>query len=174
MNRNLQRILLVPHDGKPPRTVTRPPGNVYSPGFGPQSDVLVTGNSGASLQLWSLPDLREVRRIEMGGVGSLGYFKGGSLYTRTRMAQGDRHRLFRSWSLPGGEAKTLGTVDLDGITDWRIDPTGRSLAYPSAHSVYLLPGTYQVWIVRPKMLQELGFHTTSDTILFSPTTPHIE
>ena len=101
--------------------------------------MLVAGGSGASLQLWSLPDLREVRRVEMGGVGSVGFFRGGSLYTLTQMAEGDRHRLFRSWSLPGGEARTLGTVDWDGIADASIDPAGRSLAYASGHSVSLLP-----------------------------------
>jgi WD40 repeat protein len=138
-NEDLQQIVLVPSDGGPPRTVPRPQGNVHSLGFGRQSDVLVTGGSGASLQLWSLPDLREGRSVEVGGAGSVGYFRSGRLFTQTEMEQGDRHRLFRSWSLPRGEATILGTVDWDGITGASVDPAGRSFAYASGHAVHLLP-----------------------------------
>lgn len=36
--------------------------------FGPRSDLLVTGGSGQSLRFWSLPDLREIRTVELGGL----------------------------------------------------------------------------------------------------------
>jgi hypothetical protein len=44
--------------------------------LGPQSDILFTPGPGESLQLWSLPDLREVRRAELKGLGSEGFVRG--------------------------------------------------------------------------------------------------
>ncbi len=65
---NQTRILLFPSDGGPPRALplppTRSPGGVLE--FGPRSDLLITGGSGHTLKFWSLPDLREVRTVNLG------------------------------------------------------------------------------------------------------------
>jgi len=101
--------------------------------------MLVAGGPGTSLRLSSLPALREVGRLELGGVGSWGWIAAGRLLTGTRMARGARSFLMRSWTLPNGEVRTLGTVDFEGIADASPDPAGPSLAYASGRSVYLRP-----------------------------------
>jgi serine/threonine protein kinase/WD40 repeat protein len=132
------RILLFPRDGGTPRSVPPPPdASVSALGFSAQSDVLVTGGSGQSLRFWSLPDLREVRRVELGGVESAGWFGAGKLVTMTRMAPGDRDRRMRSWSLPGGEGKALATVVGEGLAAADVDPEGPAFLYASGRSVYL-------------------------------------
>ena len=51
-----RRVLLFDRDGGPPRTLPRQPdGTAHVVAFGPRSDLLVTGGSGQSLRLWSLP-----------------------------------------------------------------------------------------------------------------------
>ena len=58
--------------------------------FGPRGDLLVTGGSGSSLRFWSLPELEEIRSVELGGrvTGSVG--RGEKLLTYTRMDDAER------------------------------------------------------------------------------------
>jgi serine/threonine protein kinase/WD40 repeat protein len=139
-NRTLQRVLLFSQDGGAPVSIPRPPdAKAAARGFGPQSDLFVSAGPGTSLRFLSVPGLQEIRRIELGGVGSGSLFGGGKLFTNTWMAEGDRHTLFRSWSLPEGEPTTLGTIDWQGVSSASLDPTGHALAYASGRSIYLRP-----------------------------------
>ena len=130
------RILLLPHDGGAPRTVPHPQNEVRSLAFGPQSDRLIAGGRSASLPLWSVPDLRELPRFELGGVGSAVLLGGGRLYAVTERAAGDPHRLVRSWTEPGQGGETLGTFEWNGA-DFSLHPAGRSLVTVSGRSVHL-------------------------------------
>jgi WD40 repeat protein len=138
-NDTIRRLLLFPWDGGAPRHV--PPrssdANAAVLGFGPQSDLLVSGGPGASVRFWSLPALQEIRRVELGGVRSEGWFGGGMLFTQTQMAPGDEQRRIRGWSLPGGEPRSLGTVDWHGVSWTSFDSEGHRLAYSSGRSVHL-------------------------------------
>jgi WD40 repeat protein len=133
-----QRILLLPRAGGPPRCLPPlPDGNVFALAFSPKSDVLVTGGSGQSLRFLSLPDLREVRRVDLGGVRTWGRGSGGRLLTLTWMYQNDEHPLVRAWPLPEGEPQALGRqsgfFDLDAAGNWGAYGRGRTLfAHPPA------------------------------------------
>ncbi len=130
-----QQILLFSRDGGPPRAVPRSPdGNVFALAFGPRGDVLVTGGPGSSLRFWALPGLREIRSAELGGLGSWGFSKGGSLLTWTRMEGGDSF-LYRSWPLPDGEPTILGTFAFPD--PWDFDLGGTAFAYGRNREVHL-------------------------------------
>jgi len=132
------RVVLFPQDGGPPLMLPRPPeGNAEALDFGPGSDTLVTNGPGASLRLVSLPDLREVRRFELGGAGSTGWVSNGELLTLTRITPDGRHQLLRSWPIPQGEPRILATLDTSGLTSWKLDRTGRWLVYVQDRTLYL-------------------------------------
>jgi WD40 repeat protein len=119
-------VLLFAADGGPARSLPPSPEGCPSVfGFSPEGDLLVTGGPGQSLRLLSLPDLREIRRIDLGGVLSWGSVSQGRLLTVTRMARGDEHPLIRTWPLPEGEPQTLGRQDWSG--GWSA--AGRWIAY---------------------------------------------
>ncbi len=84
-NNTTGRALLLPRDGGTPRFLPRPPdGNASAFAFGPQGDLLVMPGGGASLRLHSLPDLHEIRSIELGGSRSRGWVSDGALFTMTK------------------------------------------------------------------------------------------
>jgi WD40 repeat protein len=105
-----RQILLFPQDGGPPLVLPRPPdGNARALDFGPNGDLLITGGSGESLRFWSLPDLREMRSVELEkGLYSRGVVRGGKLFTLTMINEAKRENLLRVWPLPEGEPKVLG------------------------------------------------------------------
>ncbi len=131
------QILLFPRDGGPTRVLPRTPdGNTSVVQFGLRGDLLITGGSGESLRFWSLPDLREIRNVELGGVESEGVVRGGRLLTLTRMSREDHHRVIRAWPLPEGEPAVLGTLD---DSPWAVDATGTLLGVCRGRSVRLRP-----------------------------------
>ncbi len=88
-------VLLFDRDGGPTRTLSVPSdASLGVLGFGPRSDQLVTNGMGRSLRFWSLPDLREVRTVNLGpgDVDVWGLVRGGRivLHTRTIAADGRR------------------------------------------------------------------------------------
>ncbi len=134
-----RRILIFPRDGGPARALPRPPdGNTSVLEFGPRGDLLITGGSGESLRFWSLPDLREIRSAELGGLRSFGWVRGGRLLTFTRMHEERPEFLMRAWPLPDGEPKVLGTFSLPG-TPWDLDPSGTTIAYARGRTVRVRP-----------------------------------
>ncbi len=50
-----------------------PDGNTRVLEFGTLGDILIAGGSGESLRFWSLPDLQEIRSVELGGLWSFGW-----------------------------------------------------------------------------------------------------
>jgi WD40 repeat protein len=137
------RVLLFPHDGGPPRALPRQPdGNVAVLAFGPRGEVLVTGGSGSSMRFWSLPDLDEIRTVELGGLGSAsivgdpaGVLGDGKLLTVTRMDDQGR-QLFRIWPLPEGEAKVPGDSAFRRDL-WDLDPGSGLLAHRRGRTVLI-------------------------------------
>jgi serine/threonine protein kinase/WD40 repeat protein len=130
------RVLLFPCDGGPPRYLpAESDGYSFALGFGPQSDLLIAAGSRRSLRFLSVPDLREVRRIKLGGVASQGRIEGGRLVAITKMFLDDTHSLIRTWPLSLGEPKTL--ARLDGSGGFDIDATGTRLAYALGRTLFL-------------------------------------
>jgi serine/threonine protein kinase/WD40 repeat protein len=128
-----RRVLIFPWDGGPPRALPpQPGGNARVSKFGPRSDLLITGGYDSSLRFWSLPQLKEVRTIELGGFYSWGEVRGNKLLTCTWT---DWHKestnlLLRAWPLPEGKPEVLGTFPRPkgrGLDDF--DPGGTMVAY---------------------------------------------
>jgi len=135
LNAGNRRILLFSREGGPARALPRSPdGNTLVLEFGPRSDLLITGGSGESLRFWSLPDLRELRSEELGGLRSSGLLRDGRLLTFTRMHEEGPELLMRAWPLPDGEPKVLGAFTPPGSL-WTIDPGGTKLAYSRGRTV---------------------------------------
>jgi WD40 repeat protein len=106
------QILLFPRDGGSPRYLPAPPDcESSSIVFGPEGDLLVTMGSGQTLRLLSVPDLRELRSVDLGGPRSLMWMRGGSLFTWTQASGDTRRRLLRSWALPAGEPSVVVAYD---------------------------------------------------------------
>jgi hypothetical protein len=54
-----------------------------------------------------VPDLQEIRRVELGGAWSMGWIKRERLATITGTPTPGAPYLLRSWPLDGGEPRTL-------------------------------------------------------------------
>jgi len=133
-----RRILIFPRDGGLARTLPRPPdGNAGVLEFGPRSDLLITGGSGESLRFWSLPDLRETRNGQLGGLRSVGWIREGRLLTFSWLGRG-RDMLTRAWPLPDGEPKILGVLTAPPVPN-EIDPSGTTIAFTRGRTIFMRP-----------------------------------
>ncbi len=127
-------VHVFPRDGGPPRAL--PPEShrdVNVLGFGRQGDLLVTGGPGQSLQFWSLPDLRALRRVDLGGVRSWGLIRGETLFTLTKMSAEEAEVVVRAWPLPDGGPEVLGSwntswLGVDSSCRWLATARGRTLS----------------------------------------------
>jgi WD40 repeat protein len=106
------------------------------------NDLLVTVY-GEIAQLWSLPEGKHVRTIDF---GEPSYFQGiqGRLFAETRTSGSSSvwdGLLLRSWELPAGDPKVLGTVDLIelGTQESIFAPDGKSWLYFKGREVYSRP-----------------------------------
>jgi serine/threonine protein kinase/WD40 repeat protein len=126
-----RRVLIFPWDGGPPRALPpQPGGNTWASEFGPRSDLLITGGFGSSMRFWSVPELKEVRTIELGGFYSWAGVRGNKLLTCTWMDKEGTNLLLRAWPLPEGKPEVLGTFPRPkgrGLDDF--DPSGTMVAY---------------------------------------------
>jgi WD40 repeat protein len=96
--------------------------------FGPRSDLFITGGSGSSMRFWSFPELKEVRKIELGGFYSWGDVRGDKLLTCTVTDEEGTNLLLRAWSLPEGKPEVLGTLPRPQA-GWGVDPSGTMVGY---------------------------------------------
>jgi len=138
---NNRRILLFPSDGGPARALPRQPdGNVGVIEFGPLGHLLATGGSGSSMRFWSLPELEEIRSVELGGVQTGGFLRNGRLLTFTFAQKDSDETLARVWTLPDGEAEVLGTFDWGDVgAPAEIDPAGTTIAYTLGRTLLVRP-----------------------------------
>ena len=168
-----RRVLLFPWDGGPPLVPPRQPeGNTRVADFGPRGDLLVTGGSGESVRLWSIPDLREVRSVELGGryswgAGSWGSaVRNGKLFMATQVSEGARRRVVRSLALPDGELKVVGTDHSGEFKD--VDPTGTWEAFyrHGALGLRSLDGTHRERVLgeHPVEVLDARFSSTGDVV----------
>jgi WD40 repeat protein len=131
-------ILVFPREGGAPRSLPAPPtGNALALAFDPTGHVLIGGGPGQHLRFLSVPDLREIRRLDLGGTRSWGWVSGGTLITRTQASPNDPHPLVRTWSLPEGEPRA--TINLDWTSGFDVDPAGRTLLYGRGHTLLERP-----------------------------------
>jgi eukaryotic-like serine/threonine-protein kinase len=137
-----RQVLLFDREGGPPRALPRQPeGTARVLAFGPRSDLLVTGGSGQSLRFWSLPDLREIRTVELGGLGtSWGVFQGDDLFvvTTTGPQSEGWPGVIQAIRLPDGEPRTVGTIR-PGEEVLSVDPTGTQVIFKRSRSFGLRP-----------------------------------
>ncbi|HSD65470.1 MAG TPA: hypothetical protein VLF95_02150, partial [Vicinamibacteria bacterium] len=117
-----RRVLLFPDDGGAPRLLPLPPDTTARvAAFGPRSDLLITGGSGQALGYWSLPDLREIRTVELGGLNtSRGEVRGDKLVVETQMSQ---ESVTQVLTLPDGNPRMV-AVHPPGEGVWGVDPQG--------------------------------------------------
>ena len=130
-------------DGK---EVARLPGHVASPrainlvGWASPTR-LVTGNS-PRLHLWSIPEARQLRTIDVGTQPLFWGLDSDRLLATTlflRDAAGHHVADLRTWELPDGPEQPLGRVDLTalGAADWLFGPPG--LLYAKGDAIVLRP-----------------------------------
>ena len=104
---------------------------------------LVTGNS-PRLHLWSIPEVRQLRTIDMGTWPVFWVSISNRLLATTiylRDAAGHDVADLRSWELPDGPERSLGRIDLTalGAADWVFAPSGRGLIYAKGNAIVLRP-----------------------------------
>lgn len=110
--------------------------------FGTGSDTLVADRSG-DIRVWSIPDGRELRRVQVDdGPSSLRTRKDGFL-TLTKVGQRD---LVRSWPIVSGEPLLVGSIEATGVRD----ATDRALAYGQGRVVHLR--SIEDWSVPPRLV----------------------
>ncbi len=132
------RVFLFPNDGSAPRVLPpSPDGNASALAFGPGGDLLITNGPGSSLRFLSLPDLREVGTVELGGVSSDAWVAGDRLLTSTRLSREDAQTLIRSWPLPAGEPTVVARFEPPSARTRKLDPTGKWLAYEHERTIFL-------------------------------------
>jgi WD40 repeat protein len=110
------KIALYSSDGGPPRALPRQPepgagGMVLA--FSPRSDLLATMGSHGTMRFWSIPELREVRSVPLGGVETGTCWEHPwcrDLVTTTRMSKGATEEVVRGWTAEG-VPRVLGTID---------------------------------------------------------------
>jgi WD40 repeat protein len=169
MNRlSNHQVLLLDREGGPPRALPRQPDGVARVlAFGPRSDLLITGGSGQSLRMWSLPDLREVRTVSLGGVGTweLGV-RGDTLFLVTVTSnEGGRPGLYQALTLPDGDLRTVG-VQRPHEGTFEIDPGGTLLHFNLGGSVGIRPlgGGREQLLGSGERTWLLGFFPSGDRV----------
>jgi len=97
---------------------------------------------GDRVKLWSIPDGKLIREIDLGSPGTWRVGQG-RLSAEIDLGEGpDRRHLGKSWRLPDGEAELLGTLtaaDLAGAAAVIAAPDGSGWVIPRGRSVYLRP-----------------------------------
>jgi WD40 repeat protein len=158
-----RQVLLFDQEGGPPRALPRQPdGAVNVHEFGPRSDLLATGGTGQSLRLWSLPALREIRTVELGGLRSWGLgVRGDELLvgTITGPQSDGLPGVIQAIRLPDGEPRVVGTKR-PGEGIW-LDPTGTQVLFRRGGSFGLRP-------LDAKWERSLGLEATACDSAFSP------
>ncbi|MBW2529192.1 MAG: WD40 repeat domain-containing protein [Deltaproteobacteria bacterium] len=133
------QVLLFPADGGSSRVVPgRADGTVDVLGFGPHGDLLVTGGSGSRMRFWSIPELEEVRSVDLGGLRSTGFIGGGTLLTLTRTGSDAGEWLARAWPFATGGPEVLDS-SLFTQGPWDLDSRGTVVAQPRDRAVLLRP-----------------------------------
>jgi len=136
-----RRSLLFPSDGGPARALPpRPDGNAGVMQFGPRGDLLIERGSGSSMRFLSLPELEEIRSVELGGGRTGGFLlPDGRFLTLTAIEEGGDVDLVRAWPLPDGEPEILGTFTWDVGAPAEIDPSGAIIAYKRGRTLLARP-----------------------------------
>jgi eukaryotic-like serine/threonine-protein kinase len=113
-------IVLFDGEGGPPRAMPAQVGTAGALGFGPRSDLLVTGGPGHALKYWSLPDLRGLRTASLGaGVSSGGMVRGDKVVVFTSLSR-DGDLTAQVMDLPDGEPRVVATLPR-GESPWAVD-----------------------------------------------------
>ena len=106
--------------------------------------LLVTGHrTEGRARIWSMPEGRLVREIELGGNGFWQAAEGRLLagLRETDANNGHTIRRLRAWGLRDGGPEELGEVDLTALEarNWIFDPSGDAWLYSKGDAVYSLP-----------------------------------
>jgi WD40 repeat protein len=141
--------------------------------FGPDSDLLATGGRGARMRFWSIPELRQRRMIELGGVSTVQYAEnpwGPQLVTLTHLVGGAvGNAVVRGWTTEG-EARPLGRMPDDPWFAAHIDPAGTRVAFPRGRTVRVRrldapPSAERVVGVMPDRVVKVLFFPDGDRVV---------
>ena len=138
-------------------------------GFGSDGRRLV-GNRSGEIRIWSVPEGREVRRLEVERGGTTLFVRAEGFFTATTV--GGREVV--QWtSLAEGSPRLVGTTDAAATND--VDPSGRWMAYvpgalwASGRSLYIR--SLADWAAPPRLV---GAHPAEITdIAFHPDGRHV-
>jgi WD40 repeat protein len=136
-------------DGGPARTLGSSGPNLPIR-FSIGSDILATGGEN-SVRLWSIPEGKEVRRVDIAGYTDLRR-GGSSLLGVTETSE--TSWAVREWNVHDGEPKLLAPLDASLFNIWDIDSTGEWLITAREKSVYLSP----LRDARPDRTRLVGHH----------------
>jgi len=113
--------------------------------FGPASDI-VMANLRGDVRLWSVPEGRELRRVQIEDPFGWGPMSDGGFFTLTKVGT---RTVIRQWSFGAGESREIGSMEgFPGA--WASG--GDWLAYTRDRKVYLR--SLQNWRSPPRLLAE--------------------
>jgi DNA-binding winged helix-turn-helix (wHTH) protein/WD40 repeat protein len=149
-------------DGEPAAVVRR--GRAPTFAFGPENHLLVADDSG-EIGIWSLPQGREVRRLQVEPGGCLIFVRGRRLFAVTTVGE---RQVVRRGLLPEGDLQVVGAIDAAGLVS--VDAAGAQIAYVpgpfhshSARKVYVR--SLESWARPPRLvalhpaaIQDVAFH----------------
>jgi DNA-binding winged helix-turn-helix (wHTH) protein/WD40 repeat protein len=136
-SRDRSLVLLFSRGGGPPRHVRVADPRCDAWGVNRGSDLLVAPGPGRTVRLWSLPELREVRTIDPGGLRSGAMIRGNTLLTFTRLGPGEPPPMLqRAWTLPDGGPRVLGRFNR-AAKPWDIDRGATSWIFGDGRTIRL-------------------------------------
>jgi WD40 repeat protein len=108
-------------------------GNQRHTEFGPRSDLLITRAYLDPIRIWSIPDGKLLRQIDVKEDGRF-VQRAGQVWMITDRPNSHLQTL-RCWSLPDGPAVDMGPIDMTDVADFDIDSAGRWLVLARGHKV---------------------------------------
>ena len=103
-------------------------------GFGSGNDSLAANRWG-DIRVWSIPDGRELRRAQMDDGSSLLHLLPTGKDAFLTFTTVGPQIVVRSWPLPSGEPRLVGSMEADGLLG--MSASGTSLAYSRGRAVYV-------------------------------------
>jgi serine/threonine protein kinase/WD40 repeat protein len=140
-------VVVLSRDGAPPVLIDQSyTNNSRNPMFAPDGDRILfrAGEDSTLIRVWSLSAGKEVRTFRMKGSVAWPSVRRNRafilVFTGAHAAIGEATRCdVWAWSFDDREPELVSHWDLDGVGKYRIDPSGRQVAYTRDNRVYVCP-----------------------------------